>query len=421
MLIDSNSFRKADKLNPNSLSPTSIDPGSLDSVSGMASSLIDPILLTSRVRSSLLETEPQSKLIPSKLAELPALLANSSLETASFNTITNHTIASQSQFLKPKAFHQAAEISKALEYYYSTSHSSENQILPGVELSTTASVDVHAEIAARLRGEVSGQIAPDNIAVHLEGEAFVGGAVSVDAAYQSALTLAAIDTSIGTTGEGNADAMAGAGASGQADIGLSSDDPHLELQGEAFAGSRASADASAGLTVNGETIAEVNGSVESQAGVGASGKLDVGYENGELQFEMGVGLALGIGAKVEIGGSIDVPDVVGIPLATTVGVVSESIETAVEVVSEVGSTAKEITTEIASGVADIGSELASGDIIGAISEVGSTTVDVITDVASGAVDVVSNVASGIVDIVSDVGSGIKKATKKVGKFFRSLF
>jgi len=71
--------------------------------------------------------------------------------------------------------------------------------------------------------------------------------------------------------------------------------------GEAFLGARAGVSGEAKLGKYGS----IGGSAEAWAGVGATFKLDAGFQKGKFKFKLDIGAALGIGFKLGINFSID--------------------------------------------------------------------------------------------------------------------
>lgn len=103
----------------------------------------------------------------------------------------------------------------------------------------------------------------------------------------------------------NGDAYVGAVAEGGAILSLSWDNffekSFLQLGGQAFAGAAASISGSMSL---GKLIG-VKASADGYAGVGAKALLKVGFENGELDVETGLGAAVALGAGYDIGVSVN--------------------------------------------------------------------------------------------------------------------
>ncbi|HEY7161100.1 MAG TPA: hypothetical protein VH815_07560, partial [Acidobacteriota bacterium] len=103
----------------------------------------------------------------------------------------------------------------------------------------------------------------------------------------------------------NGDAYVGAVAEGGAILTLSWDDfmekSFFQLGGQAFAGAAASISGSMSL---GKLIG-VKASGDAYAGAGAKAILKVGFENGELKAETGLGAAVAVGAGYDIGVSVN--------------------------------------------------------------------------------------------------------------------
>lgn len=106
-------------------------------------------------------------------------------------------------------------------------------------------------------------------------------------------------------GEVAADAAVLATAKGDATIGLTG----VHAEGEVFAGAKAGGSASGSIAGVG-----VEGTAEGWAGIGASGHVDVGYDDGKITLGGSGGIAFGIGGKlggdvtVDVGGVVDAAD-----------------------------------------------------------------------------------------------------------------
>jgi hypothetical protein len=107
----------------------------------------------------------------------------------------------------------------------------------------------------------------------------------------------------------NGDAYVGAVAEGGAILNLSWDDffkkSYLQLGGQAFAGAAASISGSMSL---GKLIG-VRGSADAYAGAGAKALLNVGFKDGELDVETGLGAAVAVGAGYDVGISVNFPEI----------------------------------------------------------------------------------------------------------------
>ncbi|MGA7936904.1 MAG: hypothetical protein WCA35_25330 [Kovacikia sp.] len=231
--------------------------------------------------------------------------------------------------------------------------------MPGVTLDSEASFDVQARLAAYARGELDAGISSDGVQASLSGEAFAGGMASADATFKPTVAIdGMIDVSVGADSQGHAETMAGSRAAGSADLALTLDNVGVELGGEAFIGSQTSADGSAGLSLNGQQLAEVHAGAGVQAGIGASANYDIGFEDGTFHFNLAAGLALGIGLEVDWGFSISVPDFIADPVSDVVDAGSEFISDAWDTGSEVLEDAWDTGSEWVTDVAEEGAELA---------------------------------------------------------------
>jgi hypothetical protein len=174
-------------------------------------------------------------------------------------------------------------------------------------------------------------------------DAFVGANGRVDLAaahckigYDTPTTKIA-GKEIGIKTEIKADAFVGAQGRVEAKISLSKS-PNLHVGGEAFAGASASIQGQAALS----DLGKIRGSASAWAGVGAKANLDVGFDDGKLKVDMGLGAALGIGASVDWGVEVDVY-AVG-EFAAQVG------DTILDGLGDVGATVSQFSDDVAASI-----------------------------------------------------------------------
>ncbi|XGV94387.1 MAG: hypothetical protein ACAF41_00985 (plasmid) [Leptolyngbya sp. BL-A-14] len=288
---------------------------------------------------------------------------------------------------------------------YDTQFSTDNQILPGVELKTDGTVNAQAGISARAAGEVGLALTPDGLQTYAQGDLTAAADASANANLNATAAIPGLDTSVGAGGQGHADAFAGAQVTGQIGVTVSPDDASVNLDGGGFAGAKASVDGSAALSVNGEQLAEIHGDAGVRAGIGASGKLDAGYDNGTLHLDMGAGFALGVGAEADWGISVQVPDFVGDQIVGDVKAATDFVSGEIDAGSDLVSGATNAVSDLASGLGDAFSDLSSGNIADAGYDVVSSALDAGSDVVSSALDAGYDLASGTVDAAIDLGVG----------------
>jgi uncharacterized protein YukE len=155
-------------------------------------------------------------------------------------------------------------------------------------------VKVNAEgsvTAGELKGELGAGIDKNGAHVNAEATATVVGAEGKASGEYGVLK-----------GEVAANAAVLATAKGDATIGLTG----AHAEGEVFAGAKAGGSASGSVAGVG-----LEGTAEGWAGIGASGHVDVGYDDGKITLGGSGGIAFGIGGKlggnvtVDVGGVID--------------------------------------------------------------------------------------------------------------------
>lgn len=202
-------------------------------------------------------------------------------------------------------------------------------------------------------------------------EAYIGAqgraelvGVHYDMGYNTpTVNIAGHDIGIQTNAQ--VDAFVGAQGNIEADIRLGKD-PRVHVGGEAFVGASATIQGQAALG----DMAEIHGSATGWAGAGVKGNLDVGFEDGKLNFDIGFGAALGLGFELDWGFSIDV------------GAVADF--------------AADVGGAIWDGISDAGEAIGdfASDVGGAISDGVEAVGDAIGDAASAVGDAVSDFFSG---------------------------
>lgn len=106
--------------------------------------------------------------------------------------------------------------------------------------------------------------------------------------------------------ETKVDARLYAGADAYAEARVSFENgPRVGLSAGAFAGASAELYGSETIKINGKTVASGHAGVKAWAGAGAKVDIDVGFQDGKLDFRFDVGAALGVGLEIDFGFSID--------------------------------------------------------------------------------------------------------------------
>jgi hypothetical protein len=278
------------------------------------------------------------------------------------------------------------------EYNYRNHHSSENEIVPGFVVQTESSVEFRAAAEAYFRGEFNASISDDTLNANLSAETGVQAVVSASGNYNASVGIPIVDLSLGSNTEGEAEAFAGSRAAGTVDTTLGLDGAYLGLGGEAFAGSSASVNGSQALVFNGQELAEVNASAGVQAGIGVSANYDIGFRDGEFNFNIGASLALGIGIEFEFGGSVNL------------GAITDSVSDVWDAGTDLISDTWEGGTEFIDDAFDFGYEFADNAI-----DVGT---EVVSDVVDTGVEIVSDVVDAGVGAVSDAGEAVVETVGK---------
>jgi hypothetical protein len=106
--------------------------------------------------------------------------------------------------------------------------------------------------------------------------------------------------------EVSVDARLYAGADAYADARISfNNGPRVSVGAGAFAGASAELAMSDTIRINGQTVGGGHVVAKAWAGAGAKLDIDVGFENGKLDFRFDIGAAIGVGLELDFGFSID--------------------------------------------------------------------------------------------------------------------
>lgn len=138
-----------------------------------------------------------------------------------------------------------------------------------------------------------------------------------------------------------ADGSVGATGTIQGGIAIGKND-YVQVGASGFAGASGTVQGSENLG----DVAGVHGSASGYVGIGAKGNLDVGYKDGEINFDFGFGFAWGFGYSLDWGFSINV------------GAIADGVEDGAKWVgNKAEDAAKAVGNEVESVIDDIGSWL----------------------------------------------------------------
>ncbi|MBI2570907.1 MAG: hypothetical protein HYV63_28215 [Candidatus Schekmanbacteria bacterium] len=113
------------------------------------------------------------------------------------------------------------------------------------------------------------------------------------------------------TVESNGSVHGSAGVTGRAEARASwgNGDYGVHLGGEVFAGAQVGAEMRTDVSVGDYHLGGVYGSAEGRAGIGVGAGVDLGYEDGQFRFGVGVGVTYGLGFDVDYGVAIDFKEI----------------------------------------------------------------------------------------------------------------
>jgi hypothetical protein len=209
------------------------------------------------------------------------------------------------------------------ESTYHTTHSGQDEILPGATLNSEATYDAESFIGASSKGEAGVEWNREEAHLYAQGRSMVGAEANVNAGYKGALDVEGVNYQPGAEVQGHASAFAGAEVEGRGDLNISSEGAQGRIGGEAFAGAKAEAGGSGALSIDGNEFARGGGGVDARAGAGEEFDAGLGYQNGQIEYGIDMGLAVGVGAGIEYSGSVDAPGILTHPDAVWEGAVKE--------------------------------------------------------------------------------------------------
>jgi len=206
---------------------------------------------------------------------------------------------------------------------HSAHHTGRDEVTPGIGLNSNATYDAESFIGASSRGEAGAEWNSEEANLYVHGRTMVGAESNVEAAYKGTLDVDGINHQPGAEVQGHANAFAGAEVKGKGDLNVSSDGARGSLGGEAFAGAKAEIGGSAAASIDGNEFARGKGGVDARAGIGVDANMDMGYQDGQIQYGIDMGAALGVGAGFHYSGSVDAPGIVTHPDAVWESAVEE--------------------------------------------------------------------------------------------------
>jgi hypothetical protein len=152
--------------------------------------------------------------------------------------------------------------------------------------------EAHFSVGARATAEAGAGIGKDGLPALRVGADVYTGALQENRAGGELRLMG-----IGAGAQGSTTLLAGAQANAETTLGLTG----AKVSAGAFAGASAGTSGTASVAGVG-----VSGSAEAWAGVGARLDADVGYKEGKLNLEFGIGAALGIGGATSVGFTWDI-------------------------------------------------------------------------------------------------------------------
>ena len=199
------------------------------------------------------------------------------------------------------------------------------------------------------------------------------------------------DETVDINGKVNFDAYVGATGKAEADLTVGWGEANMKFGAGGFDGAHASTAGEIGVG----DLGKATGNLKGWTGIGAKAEFGAGYKDGKVNVDMGLGLSLGIGAEWDLGFQVDF---------------SELADTGLEVMKDVGleEEAEWIENTVNDGIGFVGdaahwagdaAEDAAGEIGDAAEDAGDAIGDALDEIGDAAEDVGDTAG----DVVGDIG------------------
>ncbi|WP_163861160.1 Circumsporozoite protein [Myxococcus eversor] len=159
------------------------------------------------------------------------------------------------------------------------------------------------------------------------------------------------------------EAMGKIGADGHINLDLHvGTDGNLSINASAsgFAGAQASLTGSIELKHEGDTLASASVTASASAGVSGDAHADIGLNNGNLEFDVGVEATAGLGLGVDIEGSVNAGNVLKAVGETAVAAGGEVLENVAEGAINAGGAVVDAAGDVFSGAVNKGKDIIEG-------------------------------------------------------------
>jgi Ca2+-binding EF-hand superfamily protein len=255
------------------------------------------------------------------------------------------------------------EVKAGWEKSYSTTHSGSDEIAPGIELDSKASYKADVFVGVSSEGDAGAEWNSDQAHIHARTRSMIGVEASQEASYEGRLNIEGLGHQPGVDANAHSKAMAGAELEGTGDILFTKDTANANASASTFAGVKAEAGAGGALSIDGNEFAKAEGEVGAYAGAGAKGGIDMGYQDGQINFGMDAGIGLGLGVEYSYKVAVDAPGIITHPDVVIESVYDEVKDVAQQVqeylppVPEVIKPVVEVITnpinDLGDGIADV--------------------------------------------------------------------
>jgi hypothetical protein len=241
--------------------------------------------------------------------------------------------------------HSSYKVKEGWEYNYNKNNSGSGEVMPGVKVSGEISQDANIFAGVHSKGNADVEWNSEQASIRASTQSVFGVEATEKTSVKGSLDIEGIDHNLGVNASSQTRGFAGAKVDAETDITFSEDNIYGSLRGKAFTGVEVEKKLGGSLSVDGDDFARVEAHGGVKAGIGAELNADIGYHDGQIDFEMDIGASIGIGGSVGYKGSVDAPGILTHPEAViksvieTPGIISHPqvvAESAVSTVENVG-------------------------------------------------------------------------------------
>jgi antitoxin component HigA of HigAB toxin-antitoxin module len=245
--------------------------------------------------------------------------------TVDINSLTQK-LAEQAGISLSGEAHSGYEAKEGWGANYNKNHSGSGEVIPGVVASGEVTQEANVFAGAYSKGDAYIKWNSEQVGISTSTQSMIGVEVNEKTSVKGSLDIEGIDHNVGVDASSQTRGFAGAKVGAETDIVLSEDNVYAGLGAKAFAGVEIQRKLGGSLSVDGDSFTRAEIHAAAKAGIGAELNVDVGYRNGQIDFEIDMDAAFGIGYGVGFKASVDAPGILTHPEAViesiTPGIIS---------------------------------------------------------------------------------------------------